>query len=83
MAEKRTPNKMTGQKEIFFRALSDPKFREALAINPEKAMQVGRLSPEMRREVNAILTSVNSIQSHISVLADNLLCFGGGPFGSV
>ncbi len=77
MAEKKIPRDRTRQKDLIIRALTDPKFREVLAKNPREALHVERISPELQKEIIMLLASVRGIESHISILADQILCLGG------
>lgn len=81
MADIKTTAYKKRQKELILKALTDPKFRKALATNPQEALKQKRLTAEALKEVNLILAAVKGIEAQISALADELLCANGGPCG--
>jgi hypothetical protein len=69
------------QKALILKALTDPKFRKALAANPAAALGAKIMTPEKRREVALLLAAIKGINAQIAALADELLCANGGPCG--
>lgn len=67
-------------RKLVLRALTDPKFRELLATEPEKALGI-EVTDLNRDEIRFILATVNGVEYQISSLADELLCANGGPCG--
>lgn len=78
MAEKKPRAYQQRQKDLILRALTDAKFRKELEENPQKALGLTKINPEIKKEVSMILASVKGINSHIAALADQLLCINGG-----
>lgn len=81
MADAKTPAYKKRQKDLILRALTDPKFRKQLAAEPEKALGIGKLKPEMLKDVKMVLAAVKGIDAHIAAIADELLCANGGGCG--
>ena len=74
-------DKKNKQKELILRVLTDPKFKRLLVQDPTKALNVEKITPEIKKEINVVLAVVKGIESQISNLADELLCANGGPCG--
>jgi len=68
-------------RDLIYKALTDPKFRKMLQEKPAEALGVKTISLEKKREIRFVLASVKSIENQISILADELLCANGGPCG--
>jgi hypothetical protein len=69
------------QKKLIVRTLTDPKFRRILIKEPQKALGIRKLTPEVKKEIAMVLAAVKGIQSQINALADELLCANGGGCG--
>jgi hypothetical protein len=69
------------QKALILKALTDPKFRKALAADPAAALGAKKMTPEKKKEVTLLLAVVKGIDAQIAALADELLCANGGPCG--
>ena len=69
------------QKKLIVKALTDPKFRTLLEREPEKALNVEKLTDVTAKEIRIILATVKGIRTQISGLADELLCANGGGCG--
>ena len=61
-------------REMVYRALTDPKFRQLLETNPREALNKPKLTEVQKREVDLVLASVKGIQSQMNNMADKLLC---------
>ena len=61
-------------RDLVYRALTDPKFRRLLQTNPRKALGKPKLTAVQLREVDLVLASVKGIQSQMNNMADKLLC---------
>jgi hypothetical protein len=73
MAEKASSKKKSLNRKLVLRALTDPKFRKLLEASPSKA--IGRAMTGVdQREVDLLLATVRGIESHIQLVADELLC---------
>jgi hypothetical protein len=81
MDEKKTPAFLQRQKDLILRALTDARFREELEANPQKALGLAKITPEIQKEVKLVLASVKGIHAHIGAIADQLLCANGGGCG--
>ena len=68
-------------RELVYKALTDPSFRKLLQTQPAKALGVTKLSPEKAKMVTTALSAIKEIDSKISSIADELLCANGGPCG--
>jgi hypothetical protein len=66
-------------KQLVIRALTDPEFREELAADPGKALDIPRFSTVNEQEIKFVLAAVQAIEYQITGLADQLLCAYGGP----
>ena len=74
--------KKKGNRELLYKALTDPKFRQMLADDPVSALgKKGELSPEVKTEVKLILAMVKGVENQIASVADILLCNSGGGGG--
>lgn len=68
-------------RELIFKALTDPSFRTLLQIQPAKALGVTTITPEKQRMVTTALSAIKEIDAKINSIADELLCADGGPCG--
>lgn len=68
-------------RELVYKALTDPSFRKLLQTQPAKALGVTTLSPEKAKMVTTALSAIKEIDAKISSIADELLCANGGPCG--
>jgi hypothetical protein len=68
-------------RELIFKALTDPSFRNLLQTQPAKALGVATLTPEKAKMVTVALSAIKEIDAKISGIADELLCANGGPCG--
>jgi hypothetical protein len=76
MAQKASGKKRRLNRGLVLRALTDPKFRKLLQTNPSKA--IGKTATELhQREVGLLLATVKGIETHIRLVADELLCLNG------
>ncbi len=76
MRKKASATKRKLNRNLVFRALTDSVFRKLLETNPSKA--IGKSMTGIRqREVDLVLATVRGIESHIHLVADELLCLNG------
>ena len=68
-------------RELIYKALTDPKFRKQLHEEPAKALGVKELTAEKKKEIRLVLAALKGIEVQIGSLADELLCANGGPCG--
>jgi hypothetical protein len=68
-------------RELIFKALTDPSFRNLLQTQPARALGVATLTPEKAKMVTVALSAIKEIDAKISGIADELLCANGGPCG--
>ena len=68
-------------RELIFKALTDPSFRNLLQTQPAKALGVATLTPEKAKMVTVALSAIKEIDAKINGIADELLCANGGPCG--
>ena len=68
-------------RELIYKALTDPKFRKQLQEEPAKAIGVKELTVEKKKEIRFVLAALKGIEVQIGSLADELLCANGGPCG--
>ena len=68
-------------RELVYKALTDPKFRKLLQNEPAKALGVQKLTPEKIQMINKALIAIKEIEAKITHIADELLCANGGPCG--
>jgi hypothetical protein len=67
-------------RELMYKAVTDPEFRSLLETDPQKAL--GKpLSIEKLEEIKKMLSSAKGINANISQIGDELLCANGGPCG--
>jgi hypothetical protein len=74
---------MVGPKnrELVYKALTDPAFRKLLESDPGKAVGKPQLTEQNKLEVRKLISVVDEIQGKIGRIADELLCANGGPCG--
>jgi hypothetical protein len=77
----RVSGKGKKNRELIYKALTDPKFRRLLQAKPTEALGVRSLNLEQKKEIKLVLATVKGIESHIATIADELLCANGGPCG--
>jgi hypothetical protein len=68
-------------RELIFKALTDPNFRNLLQTQPAKALGATTLTPEKAKMVTNALSAIKEIEAKINSIADELLCANGGPCG--
>jgi len=68
-------------RELIYKALTDPAFRTLLQTQPATALGTTTLTPEKQRMVTSALSAIREIDAKINSLADELLCANGGPCG--
>jgi hypothetical protein len=70
-------------RDMVYRALTDPNFRKQLETNPSAALgkQPQQITEKNRAELKQVLAVVRQVESQLSKLADELLCANGGPCG--
>jgi hypothetical protein len=68
-------------RELVYKALTDPSFRKLLKAQPAKALGVTTMSPEKAKMVTTALSAINEVEAKINSIADELLCANGGPCG--
>ncbi len=68
-------------RELIFKALTDPSFRNLLQTQPARALGVATLTPEKAKMVTVALSAIKEIDAKINGIADELLCANGGPCG--
>jgi len=61
-------------KEMLYKALTDPAFRKLLAESPTRALRVRRLNKLQLHEIKLVLASLKGIEAQMNALADQLLC---------
>jgi hypothetical protein len=71
----------TKNRELIFKALTDPNFRTLLQTQPARALGVTTLTPEKAKMVTTALSAIKEIDAKINGIADELLCANGGPCG--
>jgi len=71
----------TKNRELIFKALTDPNFRNLLQTQPARALGVTTLTPEKAKMVTTALSAIKEIDAKINGIADELLCANGGPCG--
>lgn len=74
-------NKAEKNREMIYKALTDPKFRKQLQEKPALAIGVKKLSEDQKKEIRFVLATVKGIEVQIGALADELLCKNDGPCG--
>ena len=69
-------------RDMVYRALTDPKFRKQLETNPAVALgkQPQQITEKNRAELKQVLEVVRRVEMQLSKLADELLC-ANGPCG--
>ncbi|WP_456474395.1 hypothetical protein [Candidatus Pyrohabitans sp.] len=77
----RSTGRRRKNRELIYRALTDPAFRRQLEKDPASALGVRELSREKIKEIAFVLAAVKGIEAQIGALADELLCANGGPCG--
>jgi hypothetical protein len=68
-------------RELVYKALTDPAFRKKLETDPGGAVGKPNLTQQQRLEVKKVISFVDEIQGKIGRIADELLCANGGPCG--
>lgn len=68
-------------RELIYKALTDPSFRTLLQTQPARALGVATLTPEKAKMITAALSAIKEIDAKIGLIADELLCANGGPCG--
>ena len=64
-------------KQLILKALTDAKFRKQLETDPVNALGKKKLTDIQKKEIEIVLASVKGIESHMSIIADELLCACG------
>ncbi len=68
-------------RELVYKALTDPSFRNLLQTQPAQALGVTTLTAEKAKMVTNALAAIKEIDAKITGIADELLCANGGPCG--
>jgi hypothetical protein len=68
-------------RDLVFKALTDPAFRKKMEIDPGTAVGKKKLTESQKLEVKKVLALVDEIQQKVQRIADELLCANGGPCG--
>jgi hypothetical protein len=68
-------------RELVYKALTDPGFRKLLESDPGRAVGKPKLTEQQKLEVKKLISIVDEIQGKIGRIADELLCANGGPCG--
>jgi hypothetical protein len=76
MAGKTSGKKKKLNRDLILRALTDPKFRALLKTSPSKAIGTTATGVH-QREIDLLLATVKGIETHIQLVADQLLCANG------
>jgi hypothetical protein len=75
-AKEESLRKKRVNRELVLRALTDPRFRKLLQTDPKQVLGKSP-TPVNQREVGLVLATVRALESHIRIVADELLCLNG------
>jgi hypothetical protein len=74
-------NSLAKNRELVYKALTNPSFRKQLQEQPELAIGKKQITDANKKEIKRILEMVREIDTRIGSIADELLCANGGPCG--